>query len=123
MPTAIEAWKEILKGKRFVVFENGTCVVVTNGDGNLRDIALDIISEFGPVHVGSSFGDFSVVELKDDWGWVVTSHHNDLMTFVAREEFDGGKAPEEFLIGIYGRGKRGDDAEQQKIVFEHEVSN
>lgn len=41
---------------------------------------------FGPAHAGSSAGDLGVIDLKDVEGWVVTGHHNDVLTYVGPGE-------------------------------------
>ncbi len=74
-----------------------------------------LMKEWGPVHAGSSAGDFTVIHLDDHPGWVVTSHHNDILTYVDPSEgdFDPDK---DLAIGLYGRGKRNVDAEELTIV-------
>ncbi|MEJ8646329.1 hypothetical protein WKI68_43885 [Streptomyces sp. MS1.HAVA.3] len=61
-----------------MLFEHGTCVVLTAPDGELAEQATEILKKFGPAHAGSSPGDFGVIDLKDAEGWVVTGHHNDV---------------------------------------------
>ncbi|CAM5725385.1 hypothetical protein SGLAM104S_05595 [Streptomyces glaucescens] len=51
--------------KSWVLFEHGTCVVVTAPEGDLAERATEILREFGPVHAGSSAGDFGVIDVKD----------------------------------------------------------
>ena len=73
--TLAEVWRPILgggPGVSWVVFENGTCVVLENPEGDLVAQAIEVLKRWGPVHAGSSFGDFRVVDLEN--GWIVTSH-------------------------------------------------
>lgn len=53
----------------------------------------------GPVHAGSSFGDFSTIELPDGKGWVVTCHHNDILTFVGPDEMSPGSGTSAWCKG------------------------
>jgi hypothetical protein len=76
--------------------------------------ATELLREWGPVHVGSSFGDFGTIELQEGKGWVVTCHHNDILTFVGPDEVSPGAA--EVAVGLYGRSKRGQDAEQLRVL-------
>ncbi|MFD4559305.1 hypothetical protein ACFWP5_34135 [Streptomyces sp. NPDC058469] len=61
--------------------EQGTCVVLTAPDGELAEQAAEILKRFGPVHAGSAAGDFGVIDLEVAEGWVVTGHHNDVLTY------------------------------------------
>jgi hypothetical protein len=70
--------------------------------------------EWGPVVPGTPAGDFSVIELDTAPGWVVTSHHPDILTYVAREEVgDGASEP---FVGLLGRSKRDQDARELEII-------
>ncbi len=112
----VEAWRNTMNGpeKSWVLFENGTCVVLMDPAADLAAQARSLLEEWGPVRAGSSFGDFSVISLDDDRGWVVTSHHDDILTFVGPDEV----APdaEELTIGLLGRSKRSQDAEELRVL-------
>jgi len=112
----VKIWRSIIVGehKSWVLFENGTCVIFTNASGDISNQATDLLKEWGPVHVGTSSADFSVVDLADGQGWVVTCHHPDILTYVDPEEI--GPAPNELTIGMLGRGMRDDDAHDLHIV-------
>lgn len=111
----IEAWRAIINGpnKSWVLFENGTCVFLMEPEADLAAQAVSLLKEYGPVGPGSSFGDFSVIDL-DDGGWVVTCHHNDILTYVGPNEAKPGAV--EVAIGLYGRSKRGQDAEDLRVI-------
>lgn len=113
----VAAWRGIINGpeKSWVLFENGTCVVLMEPAADLATQATDLLREYGPVHVGSSFGDFSTIELDEGRGWVVTCHHNDILTFVAPGEVTPDRASD-VLVGLLGRSKRGQDAEELKVI-------
>ena len=72
------------------------------------------MKEWGQVHVGSSAGDFSTITLENERGWVVSSHHNDILTYVDPEE--AGDDPPDFLVGLLGRSKRNLDAETLTVI-------
>ena len=113
----VAAWRDVINGpgKSWVVFENGTCVVLTEPAGDLAEQAVAILREHGPVLPGSSFGDFGTVALEGDRGWVVTCHHNDIITDVAPDEIPAEQASD-LAVGLLGRAKRGRDAEEPRGV-------
>lgn len=113
----VAAWRATINGpeKSWVLFENGTCVVLTESGDDLTARATELLLANGPVYPGSSFGDFATIELEGDRGWVVTCHHNDILTYVGPDEV----APEganDLAVGLLGRSKRGRDAEEFKVI-------
>lgn len=112
----IVAWRTTLDNpnKSWVVFENGTCVVLMEPEADLAAQATELLREWGPVRPGSSFGDFNTIALEAGLGWVVTSHHNDILTFVGPNEADAGA--DDVEIGLLGRSKRGQDAEELRVI-------
>jgi hypothetical protein len=60
--------------KSWVLFENGTVVILIQPDGDLQMLAIDLMKEWGLVHAGCPAGDFSTVKLTNNPGWVVTCH-------------------------------------------------
>lgn len=69
MNTAIlvDIWQRLLTdpAKSWVVLEHGTCVVMTNPDGDLAEQETEIFRELGPVYPASLAGDFGVINLGD----------------------------------------------------------
>jgi hypothetical protein len=112
----VETWRSIIvgEGKSWVLFENGTCVVLSNATGDIEKQAIDLLAEWGPVQVATPSADFNVVDLVEHPGWVVTCHHPDILTYVGPEEM--GPQPAEIMIGLIGRGKRDRDAHDLKVV-------
>ncbi len=113
-------WRRIIvgEGKAWVVFSHGTCVIFSDATGNLTEQALRIMREWGPVHVGSSAGDFSVIKLDQEPGWVVTCHHPDVLTYVSQQ--DPGPEPLDVEIGLCGRAQRQADAEELTVIHVEE---
>jgi len=113
-----KVWDQIIIGddKALVGFSNGTCVVFVDKPKDIQESAIALMKDWAPVNAGSSAGDFSVIHLDKHKGWVVTSHHNDILTYVdpSEGEFDPGN---DVGIGLYGRGKRNADSETLEIVF------
>ena len=97
-------WRRIIvgEGKSWVVFSLGTCVIFSDGAGDLTERALGIMRDSGPVHVGGAASDFSVITLADEPGWVVTCHHPDILTYVSPDDLPSDPADVE--IGLFGRG-------------------
>jgi hypothetical protein len=113
----IEACKSVIVGdeKSWVLFRNGTFVLLRKPETDLANQAIDLMRQFGPVHAGSPAGDFTTTSLTDDPGWVVASHHNDILTYVSPDEVPGGKATD-IEIGLYGRNKRDLDAAGLEVI-------
>ncbi|MFF2351724.1 hypothetical protein ACFVVL_18320 [Kitasatospora sp. NPDC058115] len=111
----IDTWRRILTDSRksWVLFEHGTCVVLTAPSGELAEQATALLKEFGPVHAGSPSGDFGVTDLKDADGWIVTGHHNDILTYVGLDE---SQELPEIAVGLFGRSKRHRDGTELHVV-------
>ena len=111
----IDVWQRLLADPRtsWVLFEHGTCVVLTAPGEELDEQAIEILREFGPARAGSPAGDFGVVDVKDAEGWVVTGHHNDVLTYVGPDEPQGQS---EIAVGLLGRSKRHRDGTELHVV-------
>lgn len=111
----IDVWQRLLADphKSWALFENGTCVVLTAPEGDLAEQATELLRKSGPVHAGSSAGDFGVIDLEDAEGWVVTGHHNDVLTYVGPDE-PGDRS--EIAVGLLGRAKRHRDGTELHVV-------
>jgi hypothetical protein len=112
----VEAWRATVNGpdKSWVLFENGTCVILMDPEADLAAQATALLRELGPVHAGSSFGDFTTITLDNGRGWVVACHHNDILTFVGPDEVSSGAG--DLVVGLLGRSKRGQDAEELRVL-------
>lgn len=110
------AWRALINGpgKSWVLFEYGTCVLLMEPEADLAAQATALLREYGPVHAGSSFGDFSTITLEDGRGWVVTCHHDDILTLVGPDEISADA--EDVVVGLLGRSKRGQDAEELRVL-------
>ena len=108
----IEKWRSIIIGdhKSWVLFANGTCVILTQPEENLANQAAELLRKYGPVAAGSPAGDFGTVTLRPGPGWVVYGHHNDILTYVDPSEV----APDanNLTVGLYGRSKRDKDGRE-----------
>lgn len=113
----VDVWRRIIidARKSWVLFENGTCVLLVEPDHDLAAQAVTLMKEWGPVHPGGPAGDFGVIELPDDFGWVVTGHHDDILTFVGPDEVSSGKV-NDLVVGLLGRSKRDQDSVELRIV-------
>jgi len=113
-----DIWHTLIEDtqKSWVIFENGTCVILMQPSADLSQQAKALLSEYGPVTEGTSSGDFSVLELDIVSGWVVGAHHPDILNYVAPDElFEGQQS--DMQAGIIGRQHRSDDAQQLKIIY------
>jgi hypothetical protein len=116
LETSVDVWKKILEhsGASWVLFSNGTCVLVREPSHDLAAQARAILLEWGPVAAGSPHGDFMVHRLKSFPGWLIGCHHPDILTHVGLDEVEAGSS--EVTIGLIGREKRRQDARDPKVV-------
>ena len=102
----------------WVLFDQGTVVFLQDPADNLCQQAIELLQEWVPVHPGSASGDFNTIPLHDDLGWLVTCHHNDILTLITRDEV--GVLPEGFpeslMIGMQGRSRRAADADRLAVI-------
>lgn len=116
-----ETWRKVIqntperKNKSWVVFRNGTCVILMEGATSREDAATkatQIISEYGPVCAGTPAGDFNIMENSAAEGIIVTGWHNDVLNFVDKEE--GG----DNMLGkaLFGRSKRDQDGRNPEVL-------
>ena len=90
-------------------------------EDDLSAQSIELIKEWGPVNAGSSAGDFSTITLENKTGWVVTSHHNEILTYVGLEE--SGDNPSDLSVGLLGRSKRNQDAESLTVIHVEDKRN
>jgi hypothetical protein len=117
MTDYIAAWRRTIRGehKSWVVFEHGTCVVLVDPDpdADLAAQAVEILRDYGPVHIGSAAGDFGTTALDPGPGFVVSGHHSDVLTFVGSDEVS---EPTDLVVGLYGRNKRDQDGHELEVI-------
>jgi hypothetical protein len=113
----VEVWRGMLAGVggAWVLFENGTCVTLTDPGADPAARATAILRQFGPAGVRSAAADFAgTVEVPDGSGWVVASRHADVNTFVGRGEV-APDTPDE-AVGRLGRSKRERDVNHPQVL-------
>ncbi|MFI6515638.1 hypothetical protein ACIBF1_08785 [Spirillospora sp. NPDC050679] len=111
----VEVWRTVVLGddKSWVLFENGTCVIVLDHEGDLAERATEILREYGPVYAGSPAADFGTIDLQAAPGWAVYGHHPEVLTYVAPDEVE---EDDDFRIGLLGRSKRDLDGRDLRVV-------
>ena len=97
----------------WVSFLFGTCVVVPEPESDLGAAAAKLLAEHGRVVVGTPQGDFGVHAMSDEFGWLVSGAHPDVLVRVSPSEAEGAS---ELVLGLLGREKRGRDAETLVIL-------
>jgi hypothetical protein len=119
----VDTWRSIIAGdgKSWVVFEHGTCVVLSDPAADPAadpaDRAVEILREFGPVHAGTPSADFGTIHLEDTPGWVVTGHHPDVLTYVSPYDVT---QHDTLVVGLAGRTIRDQDARELTVVHVQE---
>ncbi len=112
---AIEFWRlHVGPGRAWVIFEHGTCVVLTDPTDDLAGQARALLAKHGPVHVATPAADFTVHRLTDSSDLLVTYDHPDIANFVASGEVGAG-APTH-IAGLIARAKRARDAIELKAI-------
>ena len=113
----VEIWRKIIIGdnKNWVLFEEGTCVILMDPEEDLATKAINIMKEYGPVHVSTRSADFQVTELTNYPGWVVMGHHPDMLNYVSPDELKSDDL-NDFVIGILGRSYREADSKSLNVV-------
>jgi len=112
----IQAWRSTIADthKSWVVFENGTCVILMNPETDLVKQATTLLRDWAQPYTGSPSGDFGTITLTNGLGWAATCYHNDILTFVGMDEVEqdaGG-----LRAGLLGRSKRAKDAKDLRVV-------
>lgn len=99
----IKVYKKVVDPKlpNWVVFENGTCVIIYHPPKDLEAEAKEVSQKYGTVTTGSESADFTVTKV--DNGWIVS------------EEEGYGK--EDYEIGLLGRNEKEQDSDDNFIPF------
>lgn len=105
------------KFQDWVLFENGTYIIFDDISiiENVKEKALQLRKEFGPVYAGGPAGDFNVIHLNLTEGWLVSGHGYGMYTYVHPSELDS-ESPNDLEIGLYGRSKRDSDGQNPEII-------
>lgn len=110
----IEVYKKVIEPKlqNWVVFENGTCVIIYNHKMDLKEEATEVLKKYGNVTAGTPSADFTVMKVGP--GWIVTGDQAGILNYVAENEGEGKEEPE---IGLIGRNKKEQDSKELKIIY------
>lgn len=105
------------KFQDWVLFENGTYIIFDDISTieDVKEEAIQLMKEFGPVSAGGPAGDFSVIHLNLTEGWLVSGHGYGMYTYVHPSELDS-ESPNDLEIGLYGRSKRDSDGQSAEII-------
>lgn len=112
----VTAYRRIILGdqKSWVLFQHGTCVILMQPGDDLGQQAIDLLRQWGPVHVASPAADFSVIHLSEYPGWIITGYHPDVLNYVSPDEIESDA--EDVHIGLLGRSKRDSDGHELEVV-------
>ncbi|MEK7543381.1 MAG: hypothetical protein AAB557_00770 [Patescibacteria group bacterium] len=105
----------------WVLFKNGTCVMLLTPEEDIKNQAIAILKDHGSVVAGTPSGDFEVTKIPDINGWIVTGDYPGIMTYVSSEE--AGKKDSDFEVGIFGRTKKEQDATSLEVVHIEDKAN
>lgn len=119
-PAVLATWRQLLPDASlaWVLYGQGTCVLVDPAPGDLEARALAILRRAGPVQAGTASADFEVHELDDLPGWVVTCSEPAILVHVRPEQV-GGPGADTLDVGLVGRDIRDRDARAPQVVAVH----
>ena len=121
----VETWRKIIQntpercGKPWIVFKNGTCVILMEAVASKEDAtsqATKIISEYGPVYIGTPAADFNVMSNPAVDGMIVTGWHKDVLNYVGSQE-GGENVLQRALLGRHKRDQDGRAPEVFHVEF------
>lgn len=116
----IDAWKKILAESPhpWVLFENGTVVILKTTEGKIEDDAREFLTKYGYAPPGTPEADFGVEKLENPAGYLVTTGGpEEIMTYVDDSELS--KKYSEMMIGILGKTKRKHDRRDLHVIWVH----
>lgn len=97
----------------WVLFKNGTCVMLLKPQKDIKTQAIQILQRHGQVTAGTPTGDFEVTKIPEINGWVITGDYPGIMMYVSDEE---GEKKDNAEIGLIGRNKRERDAQELEVL-------
>ncbi len=126
--TLIDIWRHIVDDdKCWIMFEHGTCVILTEPQDDLQEQAIEILKEWEPVVPGTSLGDFNVNNLDDLPGWLIVYAHPDIANCVdqdiLRENDFEDQIDMHMGIGLFGRHLRQEDSKTLAIIHIEDKRN
>lgn len=110
----IDTYRKVIepKLKDWVVFSNGTCVIIYNHPSDLKNEATEVLKKYGTVTPGSESADFTTTKI--DSGWIVTGNQPGILNYVPEDE---GREKEDYEIGLLGRNKKELDSKELKVIY------
>lgn len=101
----------------WVLFANGTFIVFegATADDDIRQQAIDIMTERGEVVPGTSSADFQITRLLHTNGWVMRGDVPNMYVYVQPEELDSD-APTDLEVGMAARVIRQLDHEDLEVM-------
>ena len=121
----VAIWRQLItdETKSWILFQNGTVVVIDDPPENISEAVISLMDRWGRKSPGMPTGNFTVFALGAVPGWVVTSHFIsgfDILTYVSPKELADADPPAD-AVGHVGCEKRERDATARVIVHIEEV--
>jgi hypothetical protein len=116
---AVRFWRHVVTADPFhpwVVFDNGTCVVLREPEGDLAEHARALLAKWG------RDPDFQVRKIGGHAEQLVFCNHPDILNYVTTDEISKlesaslGKGTMTTTIGIAGRSRRRMDSKELKVI-------
>lgn len=116
----VAIWRKIIVGdeKSWVLFRQGTCVVLAEPGNDPAEEARTLLAEWGPTGNDNPVADYLAVKLTKDPGWVVACRHPDILTYIGPDEVVDLANPSEERIGLLGRGRRYADSAELHVIHQ-----
>jgi hypothetical protein len=115
--TIVQTWQRLLQFDRrpWVVFENGTCVVLEEPAEDVEARARAILANWQPSGTETAPSEMHVVAPYEMPGCVVRAHDPHVLAYIGFTEC-GGPDTSTHQIGMLGRAKIEQDARALKII-------
>ena len=119
--TLVQTWQRLLQfdPRPWVVFENGTCVVLADPEDNIEVQAQRILAASGPDGAHPAPSEMNVVTPYEMPGWVVSGHDPNVLVYVGFGEAGSPDTKKED-VALAGRAKLAKDAETLAIIHVEE---
>jgi hypothetical protein len=117
MTDLVATWRLLTQARpwSWVVFEHGTWVGFADPapDADLAAEAVELLREYGPMCPGTTAGDFGTITLDSGLGFLVSGHHDAVLTFVGPDELSVTDA---LSVGLHGRAMRDLDGRELRVI-------
>ncbi|PID50260.1 MAG: hypothetical protein CR991_02200 [Proteobacteria bacterium] len=121
----IKTWRSIFSHWRatWVLFSYGTCVIQTDSRTEPRQYAIQLLQQWGKFQNKTDINAAQRVKPYEQLGWIVTSQHENIFTFIGKEEVAADTKERTMVIELIGRYRCAQDAAELRIIHLEQYSS